>query len=86
MATSSVATGLADQVPAGHAGIGRAVGHELGDVLGAHENGFELAAERCGERALAGRPDFEAGVVEQVAGVLTEAALVGQRDSEHGEI
>jgi len=71
------------QVPAGHAHVGGAVGHELGDVLSAHEDGLELPAEGSGEGALAGRADFESGVVEEFAGVFGEAPLVGEGDTEH---
>ena len=81
--TSSVALGLADEIPAGDAGVGRAVGDELGDVLRADEDRLELAAERGGERALAAGADLEPGVVEQLAGIVGEPSLVGQRDSQH---
>ena len=46
-----VASGLAHEVPPGDAGVRRAVGDELGDVLRAHEERLELAAERGGQRA-----------------------------------
>ena len=48
------AVGLADQVPAGHAGIGGVVRHELRDVLGSNEDRLELASQRRREGALAG--------------------------------
>jgi hypothetical protein len=75
---------LAHQIPAGHTEVGRAVGDELGDVLGAYEECFELAAERGGERALSARAHLETGVAEQIAGLLGKAALVGECDAEHG--
>jgi DNA-binding protein HU-beta len=74
---------LAHEVPPGDARVGRAVGDELGDVLGAHEDRLELAAERRGEGAVAAHAHLEPGVGEEVAGVLGEAALVGESDPEH---
>jgi hypothetical protein len=74
------------EIPPRHARVGRTVGHELGDVLRAHEDGLELAAERRGERALAAGANLEAGVVEQLAGLLGETSLVGQSDAEHAEV
>ena len=78
------ASGFGDEVPAGDAGIRGAVGDELGNVLRAHEDGLELAAERRGEGALAAGPYLEAGVVEQIPAVLVQPAFVGKCDSEHG--
>jgi hypothetical protein len=77
------AAALADQVPAGDARVGGAVGDELGDVLGAHEDRLELAAERRGEGAVAARPDRQAGVGEQLARLVGEATFVGKGDAEH---
>ena len=71
------------EVPARHANVRGTVGHELRDVLGADEDGFEFPAQRRGERPLAARPDFQAGVGEQFAGVFGEAPLVGEGDTEH---
>src|SRR6185312_16667248 len=58
---------LRDEIPSRDPGIGGAIRDELGDVLRPHEDCFEFAAERRGERAVAAGPDLEAGVGEQVA-------------------
>ena len=47
------------------------------------EDGLEFTAKRGGERPLAFASDFEAGVGEELAGVLREATLVGQSYAEH---
>ncbi len=71
------AAGFLDEVEARDTGIGSAVGDKLGNVLGAHEERLEFTAERRGEGAWAGGANFQAGVGEQFAGVLGQAALVG---------
>ena len=80
---SSFALRLADEIPASDPDVGRAIGDELGDVLCAHEDGLELAAERRDECALAARADFESRIAEELAHVLGEPALVRQRDFQH---
>ena len=81
--SSSVRPGLADEVEARDAGVGGAVGDELGNVLRADEQRLELAAERRGEGARAGGADLESGVGEELAGFLGETALVGKCDAKH---
>jgi len=68
--------GLPNEVQTGHPGVCCAVSHELRDVLGAHENGLELAAEGRCQDPVAGRAHLKASVVEQIAGILGEASLV----------
>ena len=65
------------QIPAGDAGVGCAVRHEFGNVLGVDEEGLELAAQRGGERPVGRAPNVEPGVLEQFAGVAGQPALVG---------
>jgi hypothetical protein len=74
---SSGPVGLAHEVPARDAGVRRAVGHELGYVLRAHEQPGELTAERRRQRAVAGGANVEACLAEQLPCVVGEAALVG---------
>jgi hypothetical protein len=77
---------LAHQVPPRHAGVGRTVGHELGDVLRADEDRLELAAERGGERAVAAHAHLEPRVLEQLARLFGEATLVGESDAKHQNV
>jgi hypothetical protein len=75
---------LGDQIPPGDTGVRDPVGHELRDILGADEQGFELAAEGCSEGALTAAADFEAGIGKQLAGGISETALIGKSDAKHG--
>ena len=79
-----VAPRLTNEIPAGHAGIGGAIGDEFGNVLRADEDSLELAAEGGGERAVTPPARVEAGVGEQVARLVGQPALVGKSDLEHG--
>ena len=49
------ATGLAHEIAPGDAGVGGAIGDELGNVLRPNEERLELAAQRRGEGARAAR-------------------------------
>ncbi len=77
------AAGLAYEVEAGHASVGRAVGDELGNVLRAHEQRLELTTERCSEGAWPGGANLQTGVGEQVAGLFGEPPLVWKCNAKH---
>ena len=62
------------------------VGYELGNILRADQDGLELPAQRGDERALTARTHFEPRIAEELAHILGEPALVGQRDSQHSRI
>ena len=83
-ANVELALGLTDQIPARNPGIGRPIGDELGNILGAHEDRLELTAEGCGQGALTASLDGEPCILEQLAGFFRESALVGKGDLQHG--
>jgi hypothetical protein len=75
---------LEHQISAGDASVGRASVDQLGDVLGAHEDGRELVAELGGEGALTRGAHLEPSRVEELDDVGLEPTLVGERDAKHG--
>ena len=78
-----MAAGLGDEIESGDAGVGRAVGDEFGDVLGANEDGLEDSAERRGQCPLSASDELESGLVEERSRLLGEASLVWNGDAKH---
>src|SRR5690606_4918897 len=78
-----VTAALDDEVEAGDPEIRGAIGHELRDVLRAHEQRDELAPERRLQRALARGLERETRPFEQVACLRREPALVRKCNPDH---
>src|SRR5207237_7827343 len=74
---------FADEIPAGHAGVGRTVRDELRDVGRPDEDRLELAAQRGGERSSRLQSHVEPGIVEEISRLVGETSLVWQCYSEH---
>jgi hypothetical protein len=73
---------LDEQVGAGDAQVGDPVGHELDDVVGAHEEDVQREALDLGRQRARAVLEAQARVVEQLQGRRLHAALVGDGQSD----
>jgi hypothetical protein len=63
--------------------VGSTIRHELGNVLRANEDRFELAAQGRDKCAIAGGAYRKSGVRQQLTNFFDQPPLVWQRYAEH---
>ena len=83
-AREHVRAGFGQEVAAGDAHVDRAFGAEDGDVVGAEEGDIDRHLADAGEQAPLLAAKAQAGLLEQLGGLVAQAAFAGNTDTQIG--